>query len=444
MFKRLLQRNKSTSFNPIVGQCRVPGRVNLIGEHTDYNGFSVLPITINKEIRVSFSSREDNWVVLTNGDTQFSTLQFRNCQHISPSPTGSWDNYIKSAIVALNHRFKVRDFPGFNIHIESTIPIASGLSSSSALVVATAMSYLKILGKELNKDISRLELADLMAEAEQFVGTRGGGMDQAVILNGTEGHACKIDFFPLRTALVPLFENFSFVVCDSLHRAPKTGDCLQKYNMGPRLCSLACALIERYLRNEFGNHFRLRRLSELWFGDLCLSCNEILELVQQAIPKKNVNVREIAHLLKISPKEVRERWLGDIEEPQEGFPLRARVKHVIEEHYRVEMCRDALLAHDPYTFGKLMNESHKSCAENFEVSTPELDTLTQIARKAGAVGSRLTGAGFGGCTVSLVPNEKLEYFMEKVENEYYRRYLGLTHVQGMFIAETSSSASYCL
>lgn len=422
--------------------CRVPGRVNLIGEHTDYNGFSVLPITIKKEIYCACSPRKDSEVHLFNEDARFQTKSFLNCSNIQPSPVGSWDNYVKAGIIALNKKFNVKNFPGFNLFIKSTLPIATGLSSSSALVITASLAYLKVLGKELGKDISRLELAELLAEGEHFVGTRGGGMDQTVILNGEEGHACKIDFFPIRTALIPLFDDYQFVICDSTIRAKKTGDCLNRYNAGPRLCSLICAIIERYLQKEYDHYVEIKRLSDLWTGNFCLSSQEILDYAEQAIPKEYISLKEIASLLSLSPHEIREQWLGNIEEPEKGFPLRARIRHVITEHKRVELCRDALLAHDVYTFGKLMNESHYSCANDYEISIPELDILTQLARKYGAIGSRLTGAGFGGCTVNLVPTEKVDYFMENIEKHYYQKYLGLSSAQGMFIAETCPSASY--
>lgn len=425
-----------------IGICRVPGRVNLIGEHTDYNGLSVLPITLDKEVFAAFSLYDNHQVHLTNEDTRFQPTHFINGPVISPSPVGSWNNYVKAAVVALNKKFKVRSYPGFNLFISSTLPIASGLSSSSALVIAASLAYLKILGKELGKDISRTELAELMAEGEHFVGTRGGGMDQTVILNGDKGHACKIDFFPIRTKLIPLFEDHVFIICDSTVRAKKTGTCLHRYNSGPRMCSLACAILEHHLKKDFGDDFNIAKLGDLWNGNLCLTSKEILELAEQAIPKEHLSLEEIAYILDLTPYEVCERWLGDIEEPENGFPLRARVRHVISEHKRVELSRDALLANDAYTFGVLMNESHASCAKDYEISIPELDMLTQIARKSGAIGARLTGAGFGGCTVNLVPCEKADYFMEQVEKQYYRRYLGLSSAQGMFIAETSSSASY--
>ncbi len=435
----LLQNANSPS---VIGLCRVPGRVNLIGEHTDYNGFSVLPITIKKEIHAFFYSRKDNLISLSNDNHSFQPASFLNCGNITPSKIGAWENYVKSAIVAINKKFNVRHFPGFHLHITSNLPIASGLSSSSALVITSALAYLKILGKKLDKDITRPELSELMAEAEHFVGTRGGGMDQTVILNGKKNHACKIDFFPIRTHLIPIFEDFIFVVCDSTIRAPKTGSCLTKYNCGPILCSLACAILEKHLQKEIDKSIKIKRLSDLWTGELCLSLREIIEITNLAIPKEVLTTKEIANLLEISVSELKEKWLTDIEEPSDGFPLRAKVRHVITEHSRVELCRDALLANNPFIFGNLMNESHKSCAKDYKISTPELDMLTKIAREAGAIGSRLTGAGFGGCTINLVHKNDVDKFMEIVDKKYYRDFLGLSSSNKMFLAETANHADY--
>ncbi len=448
MVSTLITSEKISAFlqnaNPpsVIGLCRVPGRVNLIGEHTDYNGFSVLPITIKKEIHAFFYSRHDNTISLSNENQEFKPLSFLNSENIQPSRIGEWDNYVKSAVVAINKKFKVKHFPGFHLHITSDLPIASGLSSSSALVITSALAYLKILGKELGRDITRLELSDLMAEAEHFVGTRGGGMDQTVILNGKKNHACKIDFFPIRTTLLPIFEDFVFVVCDSTIRAPKTGSCLMKYNSGPILCSIACAIFEKYLQNEIDKSIKIRRLSDLWSSELCLSWKEILEINDIIFPKDTLTLKEIANLLETSISEVKEKWLCGVDDIPEAFPLKARVRHVITEHIRVELSRDALLANNPYLFGHLMNESHQSCAKDYNISTPELDTLTKIAREAGAIGARLTGAGFGGCTINLVHKDDVDKFMEIVEEKYYKEYLGFSSGAEMFIAETANYADY--
>jgi len=429
------------------GVCRAPGRVNLIGEHTDYNGLPVLPVTIHQDIRVAFApTRDDGRVQMRNLDPSFPDATFLNDSAIPPSPAGHWENYTKAAVTGLNRHFGVREFVGMDLLVGGTIPMSAGLSSSSALVVACALAYLRCLDKRLDHDISRIELAAVLAEAEHYVGTRGGGMDQAIILLGDERAACRIDFFPLRVEHVPLPQDHAIVVSNSLVKAEKTGETLHLYNAGPRLCQLICAMAAHQLCREYGESVELTRLGDLWFGNLCLTHAEVAELFDRTFPAASVTLKEAAGALGLSPTQVRDRWLGDLREPDGGFPLRARARHQLTEHQRVDAARDALLAEDAGSLGTLMNDSHESCACDYQISCPELDMLVKIAREAGAAGARLTGAGFGGCTVNLVPRDILDAFGREVHRCYYRDYLGnrpSPHPQGpMFVVQASPAAGY--
>lgn len=422
--------------------CRAPGRVNLIGEHTDYNGLPVLPMAITQEIRLAFAQRSDHRIILRNVNPDFPEVTFENAAELPPSGNGAWENYCKAAVQGLNRHLRVRNYPGMDVLVSSTLPMAAGLSSSSALVVACALAYLRTLRRDLDRDLSRLELAEVLAEAEHYVGTRGGGMDQAVILNGGANHACKIDFFPLRFEIAPLPEDCVIVVCDSMVKVKKSGAALARYNAGPRSCSLACALVERQLREEFDDNIDLPRLGELWFGPLCLTHQEAEELCLRAIPNPHVTLAEAAARLECSPAEIRARYLGDLPEPEGGFPLQARVRHQLTEYRRVEQARDALLAGDSVEFGRLMNASHESCAKDFCISGPELDALVHAARESGALGSRLTGAGFGGATVSLAPRALCDSFIAEVTERYYRTYRGFHEDPPVFVAHASEGAGY--
>jgi N-acetylgalactosamine kinase len=285
-----------------------------------------------------------------------------------------------------------------------------------------------------------------MAEAEHYVGTRGGGMDQTVILMGQEGAACKIDFFPIRVEQVPLLSDYSLVICNSLVKAEKTGDMLHRYNAGPRLSRLICALVEKHVQNEFDEDIELERLGDLWNGALCLTSREVEDLFAEVFRKDQTTLTEAASRLGLATSEIRERWLGDLAEPSRGFRLRARAHHQLTEYRRVESARDALMAQDPFALGELMNASHRSCADDYEISCPELEELVSVAREAGALGARLTGAGFGGCTVSLVAQEDVPRFRAQVRKWYYEGYLGSRGVSvsgdAVFTAESSQGASY--
>ena len=443
-FRRRFQEIFPDGGEPTV--CRAPGRVNLIGEHTDYNGLPVFPETIRQDIRIAFAPHKTDRIRMHNVDTAFPHEEFSNCDAIEPSPLGSWHNYCKAAVERLNHYFGVAEFTGMDMLVSGDIPISAGLSSSSALVVASALAYLHCLGKELDKDVSRIDLAAILAEAEHYVGTKGGGMDQAIILLGDEYAACKINFFPLRVEYVPLPRDHATVVCNSLVKAEKTGEALHRYNAGPLLCRLICAMVANQICQDYGEHIEIQRLGDLWFGDLCLTHAEVEDVFRRTFPNETTCLEEAAAALGISPEEIRDRWLGELKEPEEGFPLKARARHQLTEFQRVEAARDCLLAGDAAGMGALMNASHESCATDFGISCPELDMLVTVAREAGAVGARLTGAGFGGCSVNLVPVDGLEDFFAALQKRYYEEYLGGRRrpavAEPIFVAHASPGAGY--
>ena len=425
-----------------VSMCRAPGRVNLIGEHTDYNGLPVLPMALNREIRVAFRRRDDSTVVLRDLDAAFPNARFENEGNLKPSEAGEWENYWKAAVLGLNRHLGLQNFPGFEALVDSDLPVAAGLSSSSALVVAAALAYLKVCGFRLGEDISRLELAEVLAEAEHYVGTRGGGMDQAVILNGRDGHACKIDFFPLQVELTPLPDDCVVVVCDSMVKVRKSGAALHRYNAGPASCALICALVQRQISDEFGEGISVERLGDLFHGGLCLTYAEAQGICERAVSRPYTTARQAAKRLDCSLEEVRERWLNDLPEPEDGFPLRARLRHQLTEYRRVEFARDVMMEGKGEKLGRLMNESHASCADDFFIGSPELDALADAARASGALGARLTGAGFGGAIVSLVPSEARDTFVTGVTERYYRGYHGYEGEPPVFVARACEGAGY--
>ena len=402
--------------------CRAPGRVNLIGEHVDYNGLPVLPMTIDREIRIAFAPRPDSTIRLHELSGTYPSAEFANVPDIPASPRGSWDNYCKAALQGLNAWLQPASFPGMDLLVDGSIPMAAGLSSSTALVVASALAYLGVLHIPLDKSgITRIELAGLLAEAERYVGTQGGGMDQAIILLGGAGAACKIDFHPLRVEQAPLFPDHDIVVCNSLVKADKSGAALHRYNEGPLSCRLIRAMVERKAQEEFGPEVEFDRLDELWSGPLCLTNAEVESLFAQTFPRETPPLAEAARFLELSVDDIRSRWLGDLPEPEGGFRLQARARHQLTEFKRVELGRDCLLAGDAPGFGALMIASHQSCRDDYRVSCPELDQLVTAASAAGSLGSRLTGAGFGGCTVNLVPASLTDAFCQHVRQRYYAR-----------------------
>ncbi len=428
--------------------CRVPGRLNLLGEHIDYNGLPVLPMTLGQAVYAAFAPRADNRICLENQNPTYPPASFENGTMIEPSAQGNWENYVKAAITGLNDALSLDGTLGMDLLIDSSIPSAAGLSSSTALVVASAFAYLAVAKRPLDEDVSRLQLAGILAQAERYVGTQGGGMDQAVILLGGRGSACKVNFNPLHTEDIPLFPDHVFVVCDSLVAANKTGAARQRYNEGPITSRLIRAMVEKQAQRTFGEEVVLPTLGDLWFGPLCLLDREVEELFSETFPEAQTSLDAAARFLGCPPAEIRERWLGDLPEPQGGFRLRARARHFLTEYQRVEAGRDALVAGDSETFGQLMNESHTSCAADYQVSCPELDRLVELGRSAGSIGSRLTGAGFGGCTIHLVPTDSVDEFSARVDREYYKN--GTAGKTGQracgvspFVADPIGFAAYC-
>lgn len=413
---------------------RAPGRVNLIGEHTDYNGLPVFPLAVDRDIAAVFSPRKDRQIVIANTDPSFAERSFEIQESIPAYSTGDWGNYCKAAVQGLldfyrqKHRGADR-FCGFAATFDGDIPSAAGMSSSSALVVLNALIFLASNGLDLHTTPSgRLELADLLARAEHYVGTQGGGMDQAISLMGRSGHAVKIDFFPLRIRPAPLPKEYSVVVANSLVKAAKTAEALDKYNRRPIECRLAAALLKKTFSDTYGRDVPIFLLGDLKEEKLAVPDSEIWKIAGTTFHEDPYTLREIAAILgQTAEKTVQlycKRRDGSIfPEPADGFKLQQRYRHVIEEGRRVEQSVQALESGDILHFGKLMNQSHSSCRDLYEISCEELDRLVEISREAGAVGARLTGAGFGGCAVSLVEDNRVESFIDQVINTYYRDYL---------------------
>ena len=401
---------------------RAPGRINLIGEHTDYNGYPVLPMAIERDFVFVIAPTADPTIELINEDPRFERRAFRAIQPLPSYEQGDWGNYVKAAINGLleEGRIEKTDLVGFRAAVGGNIPPSAGLSSSSALVVASALAFLAVNRVELD----RHQLAETLARAERYVGSEGGGMDQAVSLLAEAGAALKIDFFPLRTEAVALPEKISFVVCNSLIRAPKSEETRYAYNRRVVECRLAAALLEKGIEQRAGRTIRTPLLADLSREKLELDQAEVNRIALNAIGLEPLPLQDISRRLDVGIESVRNDycWLergAFLEEPAGGFELWKRYHHVVTEARRVAHSVDALRRGHVREFAHFMNESHVSCRENCEISTPELDLLVSLAREHGALGARLTGAGFGGCTVNAVKVANTESFIRRMRDEYY-------------------------
>lgn len=351
---------------------RAPGRVNLIGEHVDYAGLPVLPMALEQAVHVAVRPRDDRLVRAASSDPFYEPREFRLQPEIEPYPDSDWGNYLKAAAVAAASRYGADR--GTDLWIHSEVSVAAGLSSSSALVVAVLLALLDASDIQVDP----LELATVAADAEQYVGTRGGGMDQAISLCAREGHAARIEFEPLRVTPVPIPAGWFFLVADTGVQAHKSGAVRDTYNLRRAAVEEAVEFVGARLGVGESERTYARLLAEY----------EVHELVSAA---------------------------ADVLDDR----LLARFQHVASEAERVRLAEAALREDDPATFGRLMNESHASLREDFEVSGPELDRLVSLARGAGALGARLTGAGMGGCIVALCAPDRADSVLEALRSGYF-------------------------
>jgi N-acetylgalactosamine kinase len=405
------------------GLIRAPGRVNLIGEHTDYNGYPVLPMAIEREILAAWAPAKDDSVLIANRDSRFPARSFPARLPLEPFPQGDWGNYVQAAVKGLlEERVVSAPVKGFQALYSGNIPDAAGLSSSAALVVATGLVFLAANEKTCDP----LALADLLARAERYVGTEGGGMDQAVSLLGRPGKALRIDFFPLRARQVSLPAGYGFVISHSLVRATKSAEARAQYNLRVVECRLACPLAAQVLSKRTGFALHPKRLSDLAPEKLHLSSDEVDRIVHEALGENSWVSGEIAKKLGKSVEQISDSYCklqdgSTVPEPVSGYKLWKRYRHVASEARRVEQAVRELEKGDAEAFGNLMNTSHASCRDDYEVSCPELENLVALAREHGALGARLTGAGFGGATVSLVPEDRADSLIKALGVEYYSR-----------------------
>ncbi len=333
---------------------RAPGRVNLVGEHIDYCGLPVFPMAIPQATWLLVRPREDTLVRLADCSPVFGPREFALEREIPPGPAGDWGNYARAAGQALVGRFG--ELRGMDVAVCSRIPVASGLSSSSALVIGVGLALL-----DANRlDLPPEALATLLARGERYVGVQGGGMDQAISLGARAGTAARVSFDPLRLEYVRVPSDWRVVVASSLVSAKKSGPARRAYNLRPHEAREALAVVAARL-GPAGAATDYRRLLE-----------------------EHGAARLVA--------------LGDeVLTPT----LARRFRHVVTEAARVDAAVAAMIAGDLAGFGALLTDSHRSLRDDLEVSRPELDELVELAGAAGAAGARLTGAGFGGCIIAV-------------------------------------------
>ncbi len=337
---------------------RAPGRVNLIGEHTDYNDGFVMPLAIDRQILIALRARDDDRIVLRSLDYD-DTLDIVPAELDKPGDAG-WGEYVKAVAWALQQQgYSLKGWEGV---MTGNIPKGAGLSSSAALELAVA----KACSVVADIPWSPAEMAKIGQKAEnQWVGMQCGIMDQMISAAGQADHALLIDCRSLESTPVPFPAGTAIVVMDT---ATRRGLVDSAYNERRRQCHEAA--------QAFGK--------------------EVLRDVER------------------ETFDAQAEALTDLQ--------RRRARHVIYENERVFKAMQAMQSHDAKTLGELMYASHVSLRDDFEVSSDELNVIVECARQQPACyGARMTGAGFGGCAVALIQADAGESFLQQVAEEYQQQ-----------------------
>ena len=339
---------------------RAPGRINLIGEHTDYNDGFVMPVAIDLYVWVAIAPRNDRKLVVRS--VNFPGEVTIDIEENDAQARRHWSDYIQGVAVMLlraGHHLQ-----GANILIRGDVPVGAGLSSSAAIEVATALALLEGSGGR----VDRVELAKLCQRAEnEFVGARVGIMDQFVSSCGQAGQTLLLDCRSLQYRLLPLPRGVSLVICNTMvkHEHSSSG-----YNQRRAECEEGVRLLRGWLP-------QVRALRDVTEQDLARHAAEL------------------------------------------PATIRKRCRHVVRENARVCDAVTEMENGNLSAFGRLMQESHQSLRNNYEVSCPELDLMVELAGKQeGLYGARMMGGGFGGCTVNLVRSGAAAKFGDKVASAY--------------------------
>ncbi|MGP4079118.1 galactokinase [Pseudalkalibacillus sp. R45] len=346
-----------------------PARVNLIGEHTDYNGGHVFPCALTLGTYAVARRREDRAIRFYSMNFEESGIVDVQIDDLRYEEQHDWANYPKGvAVIFQQAGYEITT--GFDVAFYGDIPNGAGLSSSASIEMVTAV----ILKDLFNLQIDRIEMVKLAQKAEnEFIGVNCGIMDQFAIGMGKKNHAILLDCNTLEYQYSPInLKNEKLILANTNKRR---GLANSKYN-------------ERREQCEAALHTLQEKLDIQSLGDLT---TEEFEANKHLIPDKIVG---------------------------------KRAKHAVYENNRTIEAVEKLNAGDIRGFGKLMNESHISLRDDYEVTGKELDVLVEAAWNEGAVGSRMTGAGFGGCTISIVPDDRVDSFI-KVVGETYNAQTGL-------------------
>lgn len=400
---------------------RVPGRVNLIGEHIDYCGYAVLPMAIDQDIIVGAQPRNDSIVAFSNVNHNYQDYWFDANNFCIDRGTPFWYKYALCGVKGVldRHLKPASGWRGANLLFEGCIPPSAGLSSSSALVCSTAL----LTAHNNNLNPTKKTLAEMCAQSERHIGTEGGGMDQAIAFLASQGTAKLIEFNPLCCHDVQLPSGAVFVIANCLAEANKAVG--SEFNCRVVECNLAAQVLA-VMHGVDGTC--ITNLSQLQFS-MRKTLPEMAAIVQTTLHKEPFSKEELASLIGLTVSELEERFMPDNTRHIEEFKLHQRALHVYEEANRVwrfkEICDQSSEKNIDQTtalkeLGCLMMDSHRSCRDLYECSHPKLDELVDLANQQ-SMGARLTGAGWGGCMVAIVAPNKVKSLIEHLKVHFYQQ-----------------------
>ena len=381
--KHLEQKFQEVFGAPAEKQFFAPGRVNLIGEHTDYNGGNVFPCAIDKGTYGLVKKRDDRkFRMYSENFADLGVMEF-TLDELTNDKKHDWANYPKGVIKMFLEAGQKID-SGFDILFSGNIPNGAGLSSSASIEMLTAI----VLKDLFHLSIDPVEMAQLGKKTENlFIGVNSGIMDQFAVAMGKKDHAILLDCNTLKYAYVPVVLKDEVIVIANTNKRRGLAD--SKYNERRAECDEALA--------ELQTKLPIKALGELSIEQF--EANK--DLIKSPVRQK-------------------------------------RAKHAVYENQRTLKAQKELSAGNLAEFGKLMNQSHISLRDDYEVTGVELDTLAALAwEQPGVVGSRMTGAGFGGCTVSIVKKDKVDDFIKNVV-EAYKNKIG--YAADFYIASVSDGA----
>ena len=358
---------------------QAPGRVNLIGEHTDYNDGFVLPCAIDYQAMIAVSLRDDQKVVATAHSFDGQVSEFELSLPIAHSEEAFWSNYVRGVATVLLE--KGMDLKGVNIAIIGNVPQGAGLSSSACLEVVTGLTLTRMAGL----DVSLKELALIGQQAEnEFVGCKCGIMDQMISACGKADHAMLLDCRSMDTRLVSIPTSAAVVIINS---NVKRGLVDSEYNTRREQCEAAA------------KYFGVKALRDITLAQLEAAKGDLDDLTYR------------------------------------------RARHVVTENDRTEAAAEVLAVGDLVAMGELMARSHASMRDDFEITVPAIDAIVEIVKNViGSEGGvRMTGGGFGGCVVALVPQDKVVAVKQAVEQHYPQRSNGLS--ADIYVCRASDGAS---